>query len=216
MGEILAFSRSPAYHDAMGNKRLHILPIALIAVMGITANLHMAASLPVPATDPSGVWESAQGSLSLMLAGEELAFSYTAVFGAAAHICEGAGMAKLAKDGSYVYRDSQGSVVFLVTADEIRLQPGEGIASFCGANWPGDKFVRDKFKAVRSRRVTSPRAYLHTVGPLPPAQGRAFVSAGHTVETVPVQDTQGKDWVLARYKGPKNVTAGFLRSADLD
>lgn len=200
----------------MGNKRSYLLLITSISVIAFAAGLYISASLPIPATDPSGVWESEQGSLSLMLAGEDLAFSYTAVFGAAAHICEGAGVAKLAADGSYIFRDNQGSVVFLVTADEIRLQPGDGVASFCGANWPGDRFKRDKFKPARTCRVTAARACFFNVGVMPPPQSRAYVIVGDMVETVPVQDTQGKDWVLARFKGAGNVTAGFLRLADLN
>jgi hypothetical protein len=216
---MLVFSTLSEYHDRMGIKFQTIPRIAFITAVGIALTLAITAapsSPQFPLPDPSGVWESQQGTLSLMLAGDDLAFSYTAVFGATAHICEGAGIAKRTAAGRFLYKDSQGSVVFLVGADDVRLQAGDGIASFCGANWPGDAFTNAKFLAPSPCRVTAARAYFHSLGPMPPPQNRAYVVSGDTVDTVPVQQTESGDWVLARFNGPKNATAGFLRRSDLD
>jgi hypothetical protein len=203
----------------MGIKYHSIPRIPFIAAIGIVLSFAVTAaptSPQSPHSDPSGIWESSQGTLSLMLAGDDLAFSYTAVFGATAHICEGAGLAKRSADGRFVYKDAQGSVVFLIGTDDVRLQPGDGVASFCGANWPGDAFPNAKFRMPSPCQVTAARADFHTVGPLPPPRNRAYVISGDTVDTVPVQHTEGGDWVLARFKGPKAATVGFLRRADLN
>jgi hypothetical protein len=211
----LAFPLATAYHESMKSKGERMNKICVSILCGILLGPAAFVSAQGPGPDPSGVWESGIGSLSLMLAGNELAFSYTAVFGPTAHICEGTGIARRVADGSFVYQDDQGSVIFLVTEDEIRLQPGDGIIGFCGANWPGDAFKRDKFKPAASCRVTAARAYFHAVGPIPPLQGRAYVISGDLVETIPLQETLAKDWVLARFKGPKSITAGCLRRTDL-
>ncbi len=186
------------------------------SALGIILGLALIASAQAQGPDPSGVWESGIGSLSLMLAGDKLAFSYTSVFGPAAHICEGTGIARLSADGSYVYKDEQGSVIFLVTEDEIRLQPGEGIIGFCGANWPGDVFRREKFKPAGICKVKTDKAHFSAVGPMPPAPGKAYVIAGDVVEIVSLHETLAKDWVLARYKGAKATTLGGLRRTELD
>lgn len=186
------------------------------AAIGIILGLSMIAQAQARSPDPSGVWESEIGSLSLMLAGDKLAFSYASVFGPAAHICEGTGIARRTADDSFVYKDEQGSVIFLVTEDEIRLQPGDGIIGFCGANWPGDAFRREKFKPVGTCKVKADKARFSPVGPMPPAPGKAYVIAGDAVEIASLHETLGKDWVLARYKGAKSTTLGCLRRADLD
>jgi hypothetical protein len=189
------------------------------ASLGLALALALAvlAFSPSPGPDPSGVWESDGGSLSLLLAGDDLAFSYTAVFGPAAHICEGMGLARRAPDGSFIYRDAQGSAVFLAAGGEVRLQPGQGVIAFCGANWPGGVFPGSGFKPAATRRVKSERAYFHAVGPLPPRPRTSYVIAGDAVETVPLQEpSAAKEWVLARYRGPRSVTMGLLRRSDLD
>lgn len=187
-----------------------------LAVLLFTARVRLdsLASNPGPA-DPSGLWKGPQGDLSLMLAGETLAFSYVSVFGPAAHICEGGGVAKRVGDGRYEFRDDQGTVAFLIGPDAVRLEPADGIASFCGANWPGETFVRDGYKPPRSCVVSEARAYFHAPGPLPPSRCRAYVVSGDPVEIAPIGQSGEAGWVLARFKGPRGVTAGLLRAADL-
>ena len=51
--------------------------------------------------DPSGGWNNENGSLSLMLSGDELSFSYSSVFGPAVHICDGAGVAYRAGETNF-------------------------------------------------------------------------------------------------------------------
>lgn len=166
-------------------------------------------------SDPTGLWKGPQGNLALALAGDTLAFSYVSVFGEAAHICEGGGVAVRAGEGRYEYEDEEGTVAFLIGQEGVRLEMAEGIPSFCGANWPGEKFPREGFTPPRSCAITAARAYFHTPGPLPPLRGRAYVVAGDPVEVMPVDQTGENGWVLARFKGPKRATVGLLRETDL-
>jgi hypothetical protein len=165
--------------------------------------------------DPSGVWQSQTGELSLMLSGDALSFSYSAVFGAAAHLCDGAGVAGLAGENEYHYADEQGTVAFVVTARGVSLRPVQGVPSFCGANWPGEEFGRESFKAVELRQVKVPQAHFYEVGGLPPRQRPAYVIRGDRLEVVPVQGEGRNTWVLARFRGNRGVTAGLLKNAAL-
>ncbi|MFH0782389.1 MAG: hypothetical protein V2B20_10630, partial [Pseudomonadota bacterium] len=96
--------------------------------------------------DPSGVWMGLHGTLTLMRAGDTLSFSYSAVFGSTAHICDGIGVAGFIGNGRWEYIDEQGSVIFTTRNGEVTMSPGQGIASFCGSNWPGDSFGEDGWK----------------------------------------------------------------------
>lgn len=190
-----------------------LLIIALIAA-GLALAETEPPAVPPPAPDPSGRWASETGELTLALAGDALSFTYTAVFGPSAHICDGAGVAGLVTDGRYEYVDEQGTIVFLITADGVRMETASGIASFCGANWPGDAFGRDKFQPLAPCRVAAEKTHFHVVGPLPPERRRGFVIRGDAVAAAPALHAGG-EWVLARFKGARGVTVGLLRKQDL-
>jgi hypothetical protein len=166
--------------------------------------------------DPSGQWQGRHGVLSLMLAGDALSFSYSAVFGATAHLCDGVGVAGLVADGEYHYVDEQGAVAFLVTAQGVTMRTVNGIASFCGANWPGDEFTRPGFKPVTRCFVAAPKAHFHVVRRAPPLRRQAYVIQGDQVDIVPTCFEGGDDWVFARFRGPRATTAGLLRKEALN
>ena len=191
-----------------------ILLIVALAAAGLALAETEPPAGPPPAPDPSGRWTSAMGELTLALAGDALSFTYTAVFGASAHICDGAGVAGLVTDGRYEYIDEQGTIAFLVTDQGIRMATADGIASFCGADWPGDTFSRDKFQPLAPCRVTAKKAYFHVVGPLPPERRRGYVLRGDAVAMAPALHA-GDEWVLGRFRSAKGTTAGLLRRQDL-
>jgi len=165
--------------------------------------------------DPSGSWKGKDGDLALIVAGDELAFSYLSVFGPSAHICEGGGMARRVTASRFEYRDDQGAVAFLVTEGGLRMETVEGVPSFCGANWPGESFPRDGYRPPRKCQVAAARAIFHAPGPLPPSTGRSYVVEGDVVDVVPLPQGEGGSWLLSRFKGPKKATAGLLRRSDL-
>jgi hypothetical protein len=180
-------------------------------------------SLPSTATgrefrtiDPSGHWKGLHGVLSLMLAGDALTFSYSAVFGATAHLCDGVGVAGLVKNGEYHYVDEQGTVAILVDEKGVRMRTVDGIASFCGANWPGDDFTRDGYEPATLCTVSIPKAYFHVAMRIPPDRRKGFVLKGNRVETVSTCFDGGDDWVFARFRGAKITTVGMLRKDALD
>ena len=166
--------------------------------------------------DPSGQWKGLHGVLSLMLAGDALSFSYSAVFGATAHLCDGVGVAGLMKDGEYHYVDEQGTVAFLVNENGVRMRTVDGIASFCGAYWPGDDFTRDGYEPVTQCIVSVPKAYFHVAMRTPPDRRKGFVLKGNRVETVSTCFEGGDDWVFARFRGAKITTVGMLRKDALE
>jgi hypothetical protein len=166
--------------------------------------------------DPSGQWQGRHGVLSLMLAGDTLSFAYSAVFGATAHLCDGVGVAGLVADGEYHYVDGQGTVAFSVTEQGVKMRPVQGVASFCGANWPGDEFTRSGYKPVTRCRVAVRQAYFHVVMRAPPLPRRAYVIQGDRVDTVPACFAGGDSWVLARFRGSKAATAGLLKQDALN
>ena len=166
--------------------------------------------------DPSGQWQGLHGVLSLMLTGDALSFCYSAVFGATAHLCDGVGVAGLVANGEYHYVDEQGTVAFLVTEQGVTMRTVDGIASFCGANWPGDEFTRQGYKAVSRGTVAEPKVHFHVVMRAPPVRRQAYVLKGDRVDVVPACFEGGDAWVLARFKGPKAVTVGLLRKEALD
>lgn len=165
--------------------------------------------------DPTGTWYGMHGPLVLMRAGDTLAFSYSAVFGATAHLCDGAGVARFAGGGTWTYTDGQGTVSITTRDGVVTMGVTDGIASFCGANWPGDRFERAGWKPAFSCEVSATRAVFHVVGPVPPAKRRAYVVTGDRVEAAdPVHD-RAAPWVLARFVGRTATTAGLLARADL-
>ena len=121
--------------------------VALFLILSLCL-VNPAYSREVRTIDPSGQWQGLHGVLSLMLAGDTLSFSYSAVFGATAHLCDGVGVAGLVADGEYHYVDAQGTVAFSITTQGVKMRTVQGIASFCGANWPGDEFTRPGYKPV--------------------------------------------------------------------
>ena len=123
------------------------------------------------------------------------------MFGATAHLCDGVGVAGLVADGEYHYVDEQGSVAFIVTGQGVRMRTVSGIASFCGANWPGDEFTRQGYKGVQRCMVSEPKAHFHAVMRTPPRPRQAYVVKGDRVEVVPACFAGGDAWVLARFKG---------------
>lgn len=167
------------------------------------------------AIDPSGSWQNAQGSLSLMLTGDALSFSYSSVFGPAAHICDGAGVAGLVGQGAYHHVDDQGTFAILVSEDGVRMDPVAGIASLCGAEWPGERFDRSGFAPVEDFRVITPVAHFHVVMPAPPIIRQAYVVQGDVVQAVPTRHEQAGDYVLGRFIGPKATTVGLIKQSGL-
>jgi hypothetical protein len=166
--------------------------------------------------DPSGQWKGRHGVLSLMLAGDALTFSYSAVFGATAHLCDGVGVAGLVKNGEYHNVDEQGTVAILVDENGVRMRTVDGIASFCGANWPGDDFTRDGYESATLCTVSVPKAYFHVAMRTPPDRRKGFVLKDDRVETVYTCFEGGDDWVFARFRGSKITTVGMLRKDALE
>jgi hypothetical protein len=166
--------------------------------------------------DPSGQWKGLHGVLSLMLAGDALTFSYSAVFGETAHLCDGVGVAGLVKKSEYHYVDEQGTVAVLVDENGVRMRTVDGIASFCGADWPGDEFTRDGYESATLCTVSAPRAYFHVAMRPPPERRKGFVLEGNRVETVSTCFEGGDEWVFARFRGAEITTVGMLRKDALD
>ena len=173
-------------------------------------------SQDIKTVDPSGQWQGLHGVLSLMLTGDALSFCYSAVFGATAHLCDGVGVAGLVADGDYLYVDEEGAVAFTVTREGVKMRTVKGIASFCGANWPGDEFTRQGYKPVQRCTVAAPKTHFHVVMRTPPVQRQAYVLKGDRVEVVPACFDGGDAWGLARYRGSQATTVGLLRKVDLD
>lgn len=160
--------------------------------------------------DPTGVWYGQHGPLVLMRAGDTLSFSYSAVFGATAHICDGIGVAGFAGDGRWEYRDEQGTVTFTTRAGKVTMQTTDGIASFCGAYWPGDSFAAEGWKPAFDCVVTAEKAHFLVVGPLPPEPRKGYVVEGDRVEALGLVNESSPAWLLARYVGRERTTAGLL------
>jgi len=166
--------------------------------------------------DPSGIWMGHHGPLVLMRAGDTLSFSYSAVFGATAHLCDGIGVAGFAGDGTWEYVDEQGTVTFTTRNDRVTMTTTSGIASFCGAYWPGDAFTRDGWTAPFRCRVIQDRAHFLVVGPLPPEPRRGYVVRGDWVEAAGLVNESSPAWLLARFAGPQRTTAGLLERDALE
>jgi hypothetical protein len=175
-----------------------------------------AESQEVRTIDPSGQWKGMHGVLSLMLTGDALSFSYSAVFGATAHLCDGVGVAGLVAEGEYHFVDEQGTVAFIVSTQGVKMLTVNGIASFCGANWPGDEFTKGGYEAIRRCTVSDPKTYFHVVMRTPPLKRQAYVLKGDRVDVVPTCFEGGDAWVLARFKGSKATTVGLLQKNALE
>lgn len=166
--------------------------------------------------DPSGVWMGLHGPLALMRAGDTLSFSYSAVFGATAHICDGIGVAGFVGNGRWEYRDDQGAVTFTTKGGKVTMHVSDGIASFCGAGWPGETFGPDSWKPPFRCRVIVPKAHFLVVGPLPPDRRPGYVVEGDWVEAIGLVNESSPAWLLARYVGKGRTTAGLLERDALE
>ncbi len=182
--------------------------LLLIAGMGVAADNR--------GFDPSGVWMGLHGPLALMRAGDTLSFSYSAVFGATAHMCDGIGVAGFVGDGRWEYRDDQGTVVFTTKNGTVTMQVVDGIASFCGANWPGETFSSDSWKPAYRCRVTVPKAHFFVVGTLPSDQRPGYVLQGDWVEAIDLVNESSAAWLLVRFVGKGRTTAGLLERDALE
>ena len=160
--------------------------------------------------DPSGAWASEIGELSLVHHANRLAFSYQAVFGATAHICEGAGIAGLVGTDRYEHGDEQGTVVFQLAETGVRMELSEGIASFCGAGWAGDRFTTDAFEPPADCTVTAEHTHIHVVDTLDLERTPFTLGLGSPVEAVPARHTGDEAWVLGRSVGPLTTKLGML------
>ena len=165
--------------------------------------------------DPSGVWSNHEGTLSLMLSGDALSFSYFSVFGNA-HICSGAGVAGLETENNYYHVDDQGTIAFVISEDNVRMYVVSGIPSFCGSGWAGETFECDGFTALKFVKVKATKSRFYVVMPSPPWERRGYVVAGNVVEFVPVQHEDAEQYVLARYRGKHAVSVGLLLKNPLD
>ena len=160
--------------------------------------------------DPTGVWNGQHGPLALMRAGDTLSFSYSAVFGATAHMCDGIGVAGFLGDGTWEYVDEQGTVSFTTKGGRVTMQTTKGIASFCGANWPGDTFTKESWKPAFTCTVVAPKAHFLIVGSLPPKPRKGYVVKGNVVEATGLVNEGSPAWLLTRFVGKNQTTAGLL------
>ncbi len=165
--------------------------------------------------DPTGVWYGQHGPLALMRAGDTLTFSYSGVFGATAHMCDGIGVAGFVGDGRWEYVDEQGTVAFTTKGGKVTMETTKGIASFCGANWPGDTFVKDGWKPAFNCTVSASKAHFLTAAPSPEPR-KGYVVKGDVVEAVGLVNEGTPGWLLVRYVGKKQTTAGLLERDALE
>jgi hypothetical protein len=165
--------------------------------------------------DPSGGWRSPLGVLSLMLGGDALSFSYSSVFHSAVHICDGAGVAGLVGSNEYHFVDEGGTVAFIVHPDRVEMRLVSGIASFCGAEWPGETFLREGYEPLTVCRVDIDKSHFHVVMPSPAEKRKGYVVRGDLLETTSCRHEGSAGFVLARFRGPKGTTVGLIREEDL-
>ena len=166
--------------------------------------------------DPTGAWMGPNGPLVLMRAGDTLSFSYSAVFGATAHLCDGIGVAGFVGDGTWEYVDEQGAVSFTTKGGKVTMRPTRGVASFCGAGWPGDTFGKEGWKPAYRCKVVVPKTRFLVVGPLPPLPRKGFVAKGNWVEAIGLVNESSAAWLLTRYVGKDRTTAGLLERDALE
>jgi len=199
-------------------QRIRSILLVLIIVLGATAVVaQVKGTVPDDrGFDPTGTWYGQHGPLVLMRAGDTLSFSYSAVFGATAHMCDGIGVAGFVGDGKWEYVDEQGTVTFTTRDGKVTMQTTAGIASFCGANWPGDTFSSDSWKPAYRCQVIEPKAHFFIVGTLPSAQRQGFVVKGDWVEAVGLVNESSAAWLLVRFVGKTRITAGLLERDALE
>jgi len=165
--------------------------------------------------DPTGTWYGQHGPLVLMRAGDTLSFSYSGVFGESAHLCDAMGVAGFVGDGRWEYTDEQGTLTFTTKGGRVSMQTTNGIASFCGAGWPGDHFSKDGWKPAFDCTVITARTRFHVVGPEPIAR-KAYVVKGNRVEALGLVNEGTPGWLLARFVGKERTTAGLLARDGLE
>ncbi|HUU04678.1 MAG TPA: hypothetical protein VMZ49_02255 [Patescibacteria group bacterium] len=188
--------------------------LLLIAALGAVADAPAAAD--DRGFDPTGVWMGQHGPLALMRAGDTLSFSYSAVFGATAHMCDGIGVAGFVGDGRWEYRDDQGTVTFTTKNGRVTMQVSDGIASFCGAGWPGETFTPDSWKPAYRCQVIVLKAHFFVVGTLPSDQRPGYVVQGDWVEAIGLVNESSAAWLLVRYIGKERTSAGLLERDALE
>ena len=194
-----------------------ILLILLAALSAAAALAQTTGAVPDDrGFDPTGVWYGQHGPLALMRAGDTLSFSYSAVFGATAHICDGIGVAGFVGDSKWEYVDDQGTITFTTKDGKVTMQTTAGIASFCGANWPGDTFSSDSWKPAFRCQVTELKAHFFVVGLLPSAQRKGFVVKGDWVEAIGLVNESSAAWLLTRFVGKNSTIAGLLERDALE
>ena len=165
--------------------------------------------------DPTGVWYGQHGPLALMRAGDTLTFSYSGVFGATAHMCDGIGVAGFAGDVTWRHPHEQAPVPFTTRGGKVTMAATKGVASFCGANWPGDTFVKDGWKPAFNCTVVVPKARFLTAAPAPEPR-KGYVVKGNVVEAVGLVNEGTPGWLLVRFVGKKQTTAGLLERDALE
>lgn len=194
---------------------MRIRPIVFLLVMLLLAPLAASQTPDDRGFDPSGTWTSKLGTLTLMRAGDTLSFSYTAVFGEAAHMCDGIGVAGFPGDGKWEYVDEQGTVTFTTKDGRVGMLTTNGIASFCGAYWPGETFTKKDFKPPFPCKVTEAKAHFLVVSPNP-APRKGYVVKGNAVEAVSLVNEGTPGWLLTRFVGKSQTTAGLLERDALE
>jgi hypothetical protein len=192
----------------MTSDRALLLAVAAAALLLVTA---APALTPV---DHTGVFESRIGEISIMLGNGEAIVSYSAVFGASAHTCDWIATARDDGHGAYTFKDGYGVVRLSLTIAGAQLEQIEGVPTFCGAGWPGDRFSYPPDRAAEQCTVKAERAFFYSAESTP-SRRKAYVVRGDGVVTLPCQHEGGTDFVLARFSGPKSATIGLLRRADL-
>ena len=195
-------------------------PIALI-LAALTAALLAVQVAPAQTPDdrgfdPTGIWYGQHGPLALMRAGDTLSFSYSAVFGATAHMCDGIGVAGFVGDGKWEFVDEQGTVTFTTKDGKVTVRTTKGISSFCGANWPGDTFVKDGWKPAFRCKVIQPKAFFFVVGTLPSARRKGYVVNGNVLEAIGLVNENSAAWLLTRFVGKDQTTAGLIERDALE
>ena len=188
----------------------------LLPVLALAAGAASAQPPDDRGFDPTGVWMGRNGPLALMRAGDTLSFSYSAVFGATAHLCDGIGVAGFVGDGTWQYVDEAGTVTFTTRGGQVTMRATAGIASFCGANWPGDSFAKAAWRPAFRCQVTARKARFFAVSPLPPPERKGFVVKGDWVEALDLVNESSVGWLLTRYVGRNQTTAGLLERDALE
>jgi hypothetical protein len=192
----------------MKRDRAFKLPLATAFFLVVTA---APALTPV---DHTGAFESRIGEISIMLGNGEAIVSYSAVFGASAHTCDWVATGRDDNHGAYVFNDGSSVVKLSLTTAGAQLEPVDGVPTFCGAGWPGDRFGKEPAHVPERCTVKAERAFFYSTES-PPTRRKAYVVRGDGIVTLPCRHEGGAAFVLARFSGPRGATIGLLRRADL-